>query len=208
MSLHEALTGLSDNVRTRFFIGGEWVRSQSHQTQTLVSSSTRRRGSKRLWRACSNSELAPRGDRRHAFRHIQWPGARLLAGGARDPAFTTGYFVRPTLFADVTPQMSIARDEIFGPVICAMPYEGIDEAISIANSSEYGLSGTVFSSDPERAYEVANRIKSGHIGVNGFDMAPAVPFGGYKSSGMGREGGPEGLEAFLETQAIYLPCAP
>jgi len=135
-------------------------------------------------------------------------GARLLAGGVRDPAFTTGYFVRPTLFADVTPQMSIARDEIFGPVISVMPYEGIDEAISIANSSEYGLSGTVFSSDPERAYEVATRIKSGHIGVNGFDMAPGVPFGGYKLSGMGREGGPEGLEAFLETQAIYLPGAP
>ena len=134
--------------------------------------------------------------------------ARLLSGGVRDPAFSTGYFVRPTLFADVTPQMSIARDEIFGPVISVMPYEGIDEAISIANSSEYGLSGTVFSSDPERAYEVATQIKSGHIGVNGFDMAPGVPFGGYKSSGMGREGGPEGLEAFLETQAIYLPGAP
>jgi acyl-CoA reductase-like NAD-dependent aldehyde dehydrogenase len=138
----------------------------------------------------------------------QEQGARLLAGGQRDPAFTRGYFVRPTLFTDVTSQMSIARDEIFGPVVSVMPYAGIDEAISIANSSEYGLSGTVFSSDPERAYEIATRIKSGHIGVNGFDMAPGVPFGGYKSSGMGREGGPEGLEAFLETQAVYMPGAP
>ncbi len=138
----------------------------------------------------------------------QAQGARLLAGGARDPAFTTGYFVRPTLFADVTPHMSIAREEIFGPVISVMVYEGVDEAIRIANASEFGLSGTIFSSDPERAYEIATQIKSGHIGVNGFDMAPGVPFGGYKSSGMGREGGPEGLEAFLETQAIYLPGAP
>jgi aldehyde dehydrogenase (NAD+) len=104
--------------------------------------------------------------------------------------------------------MSIAREEIFGPVVSIMPYEEIDEAISIANSSDYGLSGTVFSSDPERAYDVATRIKSGHVGVNGFDMAPGVPFGGYKSSGMGREGGPEGLEAFLETQAVYMPGAP
>lgn len=135
-------------------------------------------------------------------------GARLLTGGQRDSAFTRGYFVRPTLFADVTSRMSIARDEIFGPVICAMPYQDIDEAISIANSSQYGLSGTVFSADPERGFEVAKRIKTGHVGVNGFDMAPGVPFGGYKSSGMGREGGPEGLEAFLETQAVYVPSPP
>lgn len=138
----------------------------------------------------------------------QEEGARKLAGGQRDPGFARGYFVRPTLFADVTPQMSIAREEIFGPVVSIMSYEEIDEAISIANSSDYGLSGTVFSSDPERAYDVATRIKSGHVGVNGFDMAPGVPFGGYKSSGMGREGGPEGLEAFLETQAVYMPGAP
>jgi acyl-CoA reductase-like NAD-dependent aldehyde dehydrogenase len=103
--------------------------------------------------------------------------------------------------------MSIARDEIFGPVVSVMPYEGIDEAISIANSSQYGLSGTVYSTDPERAYDVAKKIKSGHISVNAFDLAPGVPFGGYKSSGWGREGGPEGLEGFLETQAIYIPAA-
>jgi acyl-CoA reductase-like NAD-dependent aldehyde dehydrogenase len=129
-------------------------------------------------------------------------------GGQRDPAFTCGCFVLPTLFTDVTSQMSIARDEFFGPVVSVMPYDSIDEAIGVANSSEYGLSGTVFSADRERAYEVATQIKSGHIGVNGFDMAPGAPFGGYKSSGMGREGGPEGLEAFLETQAVYLPGAP
>jgi acyl-CoA reductase-like NAD-dependent aldehyde dehydrogenase len=137
----------------------------------------------------------------------QEQGARLLAGGQRDPAFARGYFLQPTLFTDVTSQMSIARDEIFGPVVSVMPYEGIDEAISIANSSQYGLSGTVYSTDPERAYDVAKKIKSGHISVNAFDLAPGVPFGGYKSSGWGREGGPEGLEGFLETQAIYIPAA-
>ena len=138
----------------------------------------------------------------------QEQGARLLVGGQRDPKSSRGYFVLPTVFTDVTSRMSIARDEIFGPIVSIMLYDGIDEAISIANSSEYGLSGTIFSSDPERAYAVATKIQSGHIGVNGFDMAPGVPFGGYKSSGMGREGGPEGLEEFLETQAVYLPGAP
>ena len=134
-------------------------------------------------------------------------GARLMTGGARSKHFERGYFVEPTVFADVTPEMTIAREEVFGPVVSVMPYEDIEDAIRIANASDFGLSGTVFTSDVNRGYDVAKRIKTGNVTVNGLQMAPNVPFGGFKQSGIGREGGPEGLTAFLEYQVVYLPHA-
>jgi aldehyde dehydrogenase (NAD+) len=134
-------------------------------------------------------------------------GARLVTGGERVAGLNRGYYMQPTVFTDVAPDMTIAREEIFGPVVVVQAYDDVDDAVRLANHSDFGLSGTVFTSDPARGYAVARRMKTGNVGVNQLDMAPGVPFGGYKQSGLGREGGPEGLEAFLEIQAVYMPGA-
>lgn len=133
-------------------------------------------------------------------------GAQITTGGRRNPQHDAGFFVEPTVFAGVTPDMTIAREEIFGPVVSIMAYDDIDQALALANDTDFGLSGTVFTSDAERGYAVARGIRTGNVSVNGLEMAPNVPFGGFKQSGIGREGGPEGLHAFLEDQAIYLPA--
>jgi acyl-CoA reductase-like NAD-dependent aldehyde dehydrogenase len=132
-------------------------------------------------------------------------GGRTVVGGGRSVGFKKGYFVDPTVFTDVTPAMTIAQEEIFGPVLTVMTYEDVDDAVRIANLSDFGLSGTVFSRDTECAYDVACRIRAGHVGVNGLEMPASVPFGGYKMSGIGRGGGHEGLESYLETKAIFMP---
>jgi acyl-CoA reductase-like NAD-dependent aldehyde dehydrogenase len=134
-------------------------------------------------------------------------GAQLVLGGTGNGGFGKGYFVEPTVFAHVTPDMTIAQQEIFGPVVSILPYDDIDDAVRIANDTPYGLSGSVYSSDVERAYALACRIQAGHIGINGVELAANVPFGGYKLSGVGREGGREGLEAYLETKAVFMPTA-
>lgn len=130
-------------------------------------------------------------------------GARSVIGGGRGP-FNQGFFVEPTIFDEVTPDMRIAQEEIFGPVVSIIRYRDEEEAIRIANNSKFGLSGSVFTADVERGERIARRVRTGNISVNGIQIDPAVPFGGYKQSGVGREGGPEGLGAFLETKAIYL----
>lgn len=128
-------------------------------------------------------------------------GARLVVGGA-EPVQDTGFYVRATVFSDVTPEMTIAREEIFGPVLVLIPYDDEEDAIRIANDTAYGLAGGVWSGDPERALRVARRLRTGQVEVNGGAFNPAAPFGGYKQSGIGREGGSHGLEEFLETKAI------
>ena len=128
-------------------------------------------------------------------------GARLVVGGA-EPVQETGYYVAATVFSDVTPEMTIAREEIFGPVLVLIPYDDEEDAIRIANDTAYGLAGGVWSGDPERALRVARRLRTGQVEVNGGAFNPAAPFGGYKQSGIGREGGSHGLEEFLETKAI------
>ncbi|GAB3299011.1 aldehyde dehydrogenase family protein [Parasphingorhabdus pacifica] len=129
-------------------------------------------------------------------------GATVVTGGADKPTGTDkGYYVQPTVFSGVTPEMTIAREEIFGPVLAIMPYDDEEEAIRIANDSEYGLSGAVFGSD-ERAMAVARRIRTGQVAVNGGGFNPNAPFGGYKQSGNGREFGKFGLEEYLEVKAI------
>lgn len=132
-------------------------------------------------------------------------GATLAAGGPGMPeGFTEGAFVRPTLFSNVKNSMKIAREEIFGPVVCIIPYTDIDEAISIANDSPYGLSGGVWTNDEAKAIEVARQIKTGAVAVNGQWPDFYAPFGGVKQSGVGREFGVEGLAMYLEYKAIYL----
>lgn len=131
-------------------------------------------------------------------------GADLVAGGpGRPDGISQGYFVKPTVFADVSNDMTIAREEIFGPVLCIIPYENEDDAIRIANDTPYGLSGFVTSGDRERAGKVAKRIRSGNVHVNGARVDFGGCFGGYKQSGNGREWGEAGLEEFLELKAIF-----
>jgi len=133
-------------------------------------------------------------------------GANTVLGGARASGHERGYFVAPTVFDNVRSDMTIAREEVFGPVVSIIDHDGDDDAVRIANDSNYGLSGTVFSNDVERAERIARRIRTGNLTVNGLQLDPSVPFGGYKQSGVGREGGPEGLATFTETKAIYLPA--
>ncbi|HYW03676.1 MAG TPA: aldehyde dehydrogenase family protein [Gammaproteobacteria bacterium] len=130
-------------------------------------------------------------------------GATLVTGGpGRPEGYDRGYYVRPTVFADVSPEMSIAREEIFGPVLSIMPYQDEEEAVRTANSSEYGLSGAVHSGDLEHARRVARRLRTGMVHLNGAGLDFAAPFGGYKHSGNGREWGVFGFEEFLEVKAI------
>jgi aldehyde dehydrogenase (NAD+) len=130
-------------------------------------------------------------------------GATLVAGGTGRPSkLNRGYYVRPTVFGDVTPQMKIAREEIFGPVLSIMSYDTEDEAIEIANDTPFGLAGFVQSTDPARARAVANRIRAGRVYLNGAPFDRSLPFGGYKQSGNGREFGIFGFEEYLEVKAI------
>jgi aldehyde dehydrogenase (NAD+) len=131
-------------------------------------------------------------------------GARLVVGGGKGD-FSQGFFVEPTIFDAVSPEMTIFREEIFGPVVSFIRYRDEEDAIRIANDSIYGLSGMVFTKDLERGERIARKVRTGNVSVNGLQIDPAVPFGGFKQSGLGREGGPEGVELFLETKAIYLP---
>jgi aldehyde dehydrogenase (NAD+) len=129
--------------------------------------------------------------------------ARLVAGGlGRPDGLNRGYYVKPTVFADVTNQMTIAREEIFGPVLSILPFETEEEAIAIANDTPYGLTNYVQTQDTERRRRVARRLRSGMVETNGVDLAKGSPFGGYKQSGNGREGGIYGIEEFLEVKAV------
>jgi len=130
-------------------------------------------------------------------------GAKIAAGGPGKPeGLATGYFVRPTVFRDVNNDMTIAREEIFGPVLCMLPYSTIDEAVRIANDSDYGLSGYVWGGSTEEAMQVARRLRTGMVHLNGAPTDVLAPFGGYKQSGNGREWGIHGLEDFLEVKAV------
>jgi aldehyde dehydrogenase (NAD+) len=131
-------------------------------------------------------------------------GAKIIAGGpGRPEGFTTGYFVKPTILAEVHNDMTIAREEIFGPVLCIIPYDNEEDAIRIANDTSYGLSGYVTSGDLNHARRVAKRIRSGNVRINGARIDFGGCFGGYKQSGNGREWGEAGLQEFLELKAIF-----
>jgi aldehyde dehydrogenase (NAD+) len=129
-------------------------------------------------------------------------GAKLIAGGSRPESFSKGYFVQPTVFADVQSKMTIAQEEIFGPVLSILPYDSEAEAVEIANDTIYGLAGGVWSADPDRAMTVARKMRTGQVDINGGRYNPLAPFGGYKQSGIGRELGVFGLEEYLQVKSI------
>jgi aldehyde dehydrogenase (NAD+) len=136
----------------------------------------------------------------------QEEGATLVSGGTRaDGDLAAGNFVLPTLFTGVTNDMSIAREEIFGPVLSVIPFTDEDEAIRIANDTDYGLSATVWTSDIGRAFRLTKAIKAGTVGINGYQVEPNVAFGGFRQSGLGREGGREAIEAYTEVKTVLLP---
>jgi betaine-aldehyde dehydrogenase len=130
-------------------------------------------------------------------------GARLVVGGAHAPSgLPVGWFVRPTVFADVDNGMRIAQEEIFGPVLSVIPYDDDADAVRLANDSRYGLAGSVFTTDPERGLAVARSVRTGTFGLNGYAPDPAAPFGGFRESGIGREWGDHGLAEYVEIKAI------
>lgn len=132
-------------------------------------------------------------------------GATAVLDGGRPDGLDGGYFLTPTIFTGVTNDMAIAQEEIFGPVLSVIAYDDVDEAIAIANDSDYGLAGTVWTADVERGIAISEKIRTGTFGINFYAIDPGSPFGGFKNSGIGRECGPEGLEAFLEHKSTMLP---
>ncbi|MFF9204024.1 aldehyde dehydrogenase family protein [Streptomyces sp. NPDC014986] len=149
------------------------------------------------------ASAAQRATVRDYIRLGESEGAKLVIGGAETPeGLDEGFYVRPTIFADVDPSSRIAQEEIFGPVLAVIPFDSEDEAVAIANDSPYGLAGGVWSGDEDRALAVARRIRTGQVDVNGAAFNPAAPFGGYKKSGLGREFGTHGIDEFTETKAI------
>jgi betaine-aldehyde dehydrogenase len=131
-------------------------------------------------------------------------GAKAVIGGGRPQGLERGWYVEPTLFTGVDNGMRIAREEIFGPVVAVIPFEDEADAVAIANDSEYGLAGSVYTSDVERGLDVARRVRTGTYAINQYMIDFAAPYGGFKASGLGRENGPEGLNAFLEDKAIVV----
>nr|WP_218825974.1 aldehyde dehydrogenase [Actinomadura mexicana] len=130
-------------------------------------------------------------------------GARVTTGGGRPAGRDRGWFVEPTVFADVGNEAAVSREEIFGPVLTVIPYRDEEEAVRMANDSDYGLGGTVWSADADRALRVARRVRTGTIGINRYMPDPAAPFGGVKASGIGRELGPEGMAGYQQLKSVY-----
>ncbi|MFP3991104.1 aldehyde dehydrogenase [Streptomyces sp. E11-3] len=157
------------------------------------------------------TELGPLVAKRQQQRSLDYirigqeEGAKILTGGGRPAGLAKGWYVEPTLFGGVDNSMRIAREEIFGPVICLLPYGDETEAVKIANDSDYGLSGSVWTADDERGIEIARQVRTGTYSVNTFSLDMLGPFGGYKNSGLGREFGPEGYGEYFEHKMIHLP---
>lgn len=157
-----------------------------------------------------SSDLGPLASKRQLDRVIEYvesakrEGARLALGGGRPADAGEGFYFEPTVFADVTPDMTIAKEEIFGPVLSVIPVDSVDEAIEVANGTEYGLAASVYAEDTDLARELASRIQAGAVSVNTAGVSLFAPFGGFKQSGVGREFGLEGIYEFLQYKSIKL----
>jgi geranial dehydrogenase len=156
-----------------------------------------------------NTEIGPMATAAHRDRVERYVEkgrgeARLVAGGGRPKGIDKGWFVEPTVFAYMTNDATIAQEEIFGPVLSVIPYDDEADAVRIANDSVYGLGGTVFSADTERAKNIARQVHTGTIGINGYPVAIGSPFGGVKDSGSGREFGPEAMNGYLNLKSMYI----
>ncbi|MGN6426678.1 MAG: aldehyde dehydrogenase family protein [Leifsonia sp.] len=196
-----ANTGQTCAALTRVLVpralAGEWEAAAVHEVARWEPGDPRESST-------AMGPLASELQRERVVAHIEAAiadGARLVAGGAEPPR-PGGAFVRPTIFADVAPDMRLFREEVFGPVLAVTAYDTLDEAISLANDSDYGLSGGVWSADERRAVDVALRLRTGTVGINGAGLDVGAPFGGYKQSGLGREAGTEGFQEFLELKTI------
>lgn len=158
------------------------------------------------------TELGPLVAQRQQQRSLDYirigqeEGAKILTGGGRPAGLDEGWYVEPTLLGGVDNSMRVAREEIFGPVICLLPYGDESEAVKIANDSEYGLSGSVWTADVEHGIDIARQVRTGTYSVNTFSLDMLGPFGGYKNSGLGREFGPEGYGEYFEHKMIHLPA--
>jgi aldehyde dehydrogenase (NAD+) len=191
------------------------------KTRVLVSAA---RESEFVERLCAMVDSMPIGDPREDVTQIgplfadhqretveryiaigRGEGAAVVKGGGRPLGLDRGWFVEPTIFSGVGPDMTIAQEEIFGPVLAVMTYRNENEAIEIANNSAYGLNGAVFTTDLHHGLELASRIRTGVVELNGHPVGMKAPFGGFKSSGIGRENGPEGLDSYTEVRSIGLP---
>jgi aldehyde dehydrogenase (NAD+) len=140
------------------------------------------------------------------IERAQEDGAKLVTGGDRPAGeLAAGNFVRPTVFADVDNDMEIAREEVFGPVLAVIPFTDEEEALRLANDTEYGLAAGLYTSDVKRAFRLARRLRAGTVGINGFQIEPHLPFGGFKQSGLGREGGRSAFEAYTELKTVLMP---
>jgi aldehyde dehydrogenase (NAD+) len=137
-------------------------------------------------------------------KRAEQDGAKVVAGGARPSDLDTGYYFQPTILTDATAESYIAQEEVFGPVLTVLKYSGDDEAVNIANNSAYGLGGAIWGTDVERAVDVARRIRTGQVSING-TISGDAPFGGFNQSGIGREGGVMGMRAYMEPKAIGVP---
>ena len=134
------------------------------------------------------------------------PDRLALVDGDEPPeGLEQGFYVQPTVFSDVRSEMTIAQEEIFGPVLSVIPYDSEEQAVEIANDSDYGLAGSVWTSDVDHGYEIATQVRTGTYGINWYAFDMGSPFGGFKCSGIGREDGPEGLAAFCELKSILMP---
>ena len=158
------------------------------------------------------TQIGPMASARHR-QHVEGyieigrnEGAKVVVGGGRPPELDRGWFVEATVFSGVDPDMRIAQEEIFGPVLAVLAYDDEDEAVAIANNSSYGLAGSVFTADVEHGLEVARQIRTGTVELNGSPAGWHAPFGGFKNSGIGRESGLEGFDSYVETRSIGLPA--